>query len=151
LTPALVQFTGASDLPDMLEGLVNNRYVLTPAAAPLIFQTAAAGDAVALDLIRWAGQELGELANAVIRQLDFQEVSFEVVQVGSMYAGSPLLSRVMEQTILSEAPRARLVHLTHPPVAGAVLLGMEAAGFAPTPWVRTLLTESARMGFINQG
>jgi N-acetylglucosamine kinase-like BadF-type ATPase len=131
LTPVLIRHAGARDLPDLLEGLVNGRYELSAAAAPLIFQTAAAGDPVALDLIRWAGAELGELAKAVIRQLKFETLEFDVVQIGSMYDGSPLLTEVMRETIQALAPGARLVRLTAPPVVGAVVLGMEAAGLRP--------------------
>src|SRR6266540_4080588 len=44
-------------------------------AAPLVFQVAEAGDPVARGLIHWAGCELGEIANAVIRQLEFENLS----------------------------------------------------------------------------
>ena len=147
LASVLVQSAGANDLSDLLEGLVNGQYVLTPAAAPLIFQTAAGGDSVAIDLIRWAGHELGELACAVIRQLEFQDLAFDVVQVGSMYAGSPLLTEVMAQTIHLLAPRARLVRLNTLPVVGAVLLGMEAAGIIVTPAIRFSLIQSIPLWF----
>ena len=100
---------------------------LDASLAPLVFEVAAQGDAVALDAIRWAGRELGELANAVIRQLEFEALEFDVVLVGGMYQGGPLLIEPMRATIQALAPRARLVRLTAPPVVGAVLLGMEQA------------------------
>src|SRR5258706_63119 len=143
LTPALVAYAGAEDLADLLEGLLDRRYSLTAAAAPAIFGVAAQGDPVALDLIRWAGRELGELANCVIRQLDFQGLEFDVVQVGKMYAGSPLLTETMRETIAALAPRARLVRLTTPPVVGAVLLGMEQTGIRPSAPLRQALARSA--------
>ena len=142
LTPAFLRHTGARDLPDLLEGVVNGRYDLSASAAPLVFQTAALGDPVALDLIRWAGAELGELAKAVIRQLEFEKLSFDVVQIGSMFDGSPLLTDVMRDTIHGLAPGARLVRLTVPPVVGAVRLGMEAAGLRPDAQVRARLVET---------
>jgi len=142
LTPAFLRHTGARDLPDLLEGVVNGRYDLSASAAPLVFQTAALGDPVALDLIRWAGAELGELAKAVIRQLEFEKLSFDVVQIGSMFDGSPLLTEVMRDTIHGLAPGARLVRLTVPPVVGAVRLGMEAAGLRPDAQVRARLVET---------
>jgi N-acetylglucosamine kinase-like BadF-type ATPase len=142
LTPALIRHAGARNLPDLLEGLVNERYTLTAAAAPLVFEAAALGDPVARDLVRWAGAELGELAKAVIRQLEFEKLEFDVVQIGSMYDGSPLLGEVMRETVQALAPGARLVRLAAPPVVGAVVLGMEAAGFHPTPAVRARLAET---------
>jgi len=142
LTPVFLRHTGARDLPDLLEGVVNGRYDLSATAAPLVFQTAALGDRVALDLIRWAGAELGELAKAVIRQLEFEKLSFDVVQIGSMFDGSPLLTEVMRETIHELAPGARLVRLTAPPVVGAVVLGMEAAGLRPHAQVRARLVQT---------
>ncbi len=143
LTPALIAYAGAKDLADLLEGILDQRYDLTAAAAPAIFQVAAQGDPVAVELIRWAGRELGELANCVIRQLDFQNLEFDVIQVGSMYAGSPLLAETMRETITALAPGARLVRLTTPPVVGAVLLGMEQTGILPSAALRQALARSA--------
>ena len=136
LAPAFLRRTGAQSLPDLLEGLMNRRYALSAADALLVFEAAAAGDAVALELVRWAGRELGELARAVIRQLKFEELAFEVVLVGSMYEGSPLLIETMRQTVQALAPAARLVRLATPPVVGAVLLGMEQVGMQPGVAVR---------------
>jgi N-acetylglucosamine kinase-like BadF-type ATPase len=142
LTTAFIHQVGARDLPDLLEGLINGRYRLGASEAPLVFQAAAAGDAVATELIRWAGSELGELANAVIRQLNFEALAFDVVLVGSMYTGSALLIDTMRQKILTLAPEARLTRLTVPPVLGAVLLGMETAGYYPSTAARQALSAS---------
>jgi N-acetylglucosamine kinase-like BadF-type ATPase len=131
LTPAFLEYTRFASLGDMLDGVVNGQVKLDAAAAPLVFQVAAEGDPVALDLLHWAGSELGELANCVIRQLEFEKLEFEVVLVGSMFDGGPLLVDPMRQVIHAYAPGARLVRLQKPPVVGAVLLGMEAAGFRP--------------------
>jgi hypothetical protein len=60
--------------------------------------------------------------------LSFQKLEFEVVLIGSMFEGGPLLTGPMLQTIHTEAPGARLVRLAAPPVVGAVVLGMQAAG-----------------------
>jgi len=125
LTPAFVRYTGTLSAADLLEGLVENRLRLDASAAPLVFEVAAQGDAVAHDLIRWAGCELGQLAVGVIRQLEFEALDFEVVLVGSLYDGSPLLIEAMQQAVHAVAPAARFVRLDTPPVAGAVLLGME--------------------------
>jgi hypothetical protein len=49
----------------------------------------------------------------------------------------------MRQTIHAEAPLARLVRLNAPPVAGGVLLGMEAAGME-TAVIRPKLLQAAQ-------
>jgi N-acetylglucosamine kinase-like BadF-type ATPase len=143
LTPALLRHTGARSLDDLLEGLVMNRIALDASAAPLVFQVAAAGDPVAVDLVHWAGRELGEMANAVIRQIDLLDLEFDVILTGSMFEGGPLLVEPMRDTIHALAPRARLVRLAAPPVTGAVLLGMDQAGMAHGPAVRRALARSA--------
>lgn len=133
LTPALVEWMGAQSLADLLEGLSQHRYHISPAAAPVIFRVAAEGDPVAVDLIHWAGHELGRMALGVIRQLALEELAFDVILAGSFYNGSPLIAETMSETIHAIAPHARLVRLTVPPVVGGVLLGMEQAGLDPLP------------------
>ena len=131
LTQALIELVHAHGLDDLIEGLCTNRYRLRNIQVPLVFKLAAEGDAVARDLVEWAGRELGSLVLGVVRQLDFQALAFEVVMVGSFFNGSPALAERMRETIHTVAPRARLVRLEAPPVVGAVMLAMESAGLNP--------------------
>lgn len=139
LADALLALTGAQDVTDLLEGLTLQRYAIGATAAPMVFKVAAAGDAVAQEAICWAGRELGSLAVGVIRQLSFEPLSFEVVQIGSLFNGSPLLGDTMMATIHKVAPHARAVRLNSPPVVGAVLLGMEQTGITFTTLRETLI------------
>ena len=143
LTQAFVDLTGASAEADLLEGLSQRYYDLGPEAAPLVFQIAEAGDSVAVDVIRWAGHELASLALGVSRQLGFENRSFEIVLVGSMYNGGRLLLDPMREAVHEVAPGARFVRLTAPPVVGAVLLGMQTAGL-PAQQLRQPLVASTR-------
>jgi N-acetylglucosamine kinase-like BadF-type ATPase len=142
LTPAFIRIAGAASLEDLLDGLSQERYHIGAEHAPLVFQLADAGDAVAAECIAWAGRELGSLANGVIRQTGIADEAFEVVLVGSLFNGGERLIHPMRETIHNLAPRARLVKLTAPPVVGAVILGMEMAG-ADASAVRAGLTASA--------
>jgi N-acetylglucosamine kinase-like BadF-type ATPase len=144
LTGAFCRLVGATDAADLLEGLYLRRYRLTAADAPLIFQTAAMGDEVAGDLLRWNGRELASLAAGVIRQLRLEEQEFELILAGSLYAGSPVMVAAMEEAVHAVAPGARLVRLNAPPVVGGVLLAMELAGIRPAS-VRQRLVESSRL------
>ncbi len=144
LTPTFADLAGAKSEPDLLEGLSQGYYDIGPEAAPVVFRVAEAGDAVAVDAIRWAAEELASLAIGVIRQLGFEGRSFEVVLVGSMYNGGRLLLDPLRQAIHAVAPGARLVRLTVPPVVGAVLLGMQAAGL-PSPSLRQSLIASTQV------
>jgi N-acetylglucosamine kinase-like BadF-type ATPase len=99
-------------------------------SAPRIFETAAGGDPVAKGLIDWAGTELGEMVNAVVRQLEFQALAFDVVMIGSMFDAGPALTDPMRRKVRTEAPRARFLRLTCPPVVGAAVLALEQGGAA---------------------
>jgi N-acetylglucosamine kinase-like BadF-type ATPase len=141
LAEAFARLTGATGTADLLEGLYLERYNLSAAAARTVFGLAAEGDAVAQDLIRWAGRELGSLAVGVIHQLGFEGADFDVVLAGSLYDGSPILTEAMRETIHAVAPGARLVRLEAPPVVGGVLLAMEQVG-PRASGVRETLIES---------
>jgi N-acetylglucosamine kinase-like BadF-type ATPase len=142
LAQVFLEYAAAKDLTDLLEGYTVGRYQIDGSAAPLVFQVAQEGDRAARQLIQWAGTELGELANAVIRQLNFQSLEFEVVLVGSMFAGGDLLIEPMREKIAQLAPGARLVKLKVPPVVGALLIGMQAGGLLQTPEIRVNLASS---------
>jgi N-acetylglucosamine kinase-like BadF-type ATPase len=129
LTQAFMNYVGAGDVVDLLEGIVRGRYPVNATLAPLVFQVAAGGDAVATNIITWAGRELGNLAVGVIRQLDLQALRFDVILAGSFFNGSSMLLETVRTTILAEAPGARVIQLAAPPVIGGVLLGMEQAGY----------------------
>ncbi len=143
LTGLLLQHAGATTAAALLEGLSQGGLWVGAEAAPLVFQAAEAGDPVAAEIIRWIGCELGGMALGIIRQLDLAQESFEVVLVGSVFNGGERLIGPMRETIRAEAPAARLVRLTAPPVVGAVLLGMQQAGL-PAAALRPALVASTR-------
>ncbi|MEW6716457.1 MAG: BadF/BadG/BcrA/BcrD ATPase family protein [Chloroflexota bacterium] len=127
LSQALIQHTGAKDLDDLIEGVYLNRYGFDLSMVLLVFQVAEQGDSQALEVIRWAGEELGQMVCSVVNQLSLHNESFDVVMIGSLFDGHPLLTESLRETVHKVAPQARLVRLSVPPVVGAVLLGMEAA------------------------
>jgi N-acetylglucosamine kinase-like BadF-type ATPase len=139
LSGAFIRALGAKDLTDLIEGLALEWYRPQAAYAKLVFEVAAAGDAVAREVIRWTASELGETANAVIRQLDIQNEAFEIVLIGSVLKGGTLFTQPLEQTIHGFAPRASFTRLHVPPAAGGVLLGMEKAGLRSADIRRALI------------
>ena len=144
LIQAFVDLTGARSETDLLEGL-SQGYYASVRSRPLA-SDCRTGDSVAVDAIRWAAEELASLALGVIRQLGFEKRSFEIVFVGSMYNGGPLLLDPLRDAVLAEAPAARFVQLTAPPVAGAVLLGMQAAGLPADASASRLSPRRVRIG-----
>lgn len=128
LSDMLVQAFGATSVLDLLEGLVRGRYRLRATFAPVIFAAAEQGDVVAQELIINMGRDLGDLGIGVIRQLRFENEPFDLVLIGSLFKGSPLIEKSLQESVWAVAPNAHFVRLTAPPVVGGVLLGMSAAG-----------------------
>src|SRR4030042_2319429 len=143
LTSEFLHLTGAKDIQSFLEGLELGEYSISSDDAPLVYKVANQGDPSALSIIQWAGSELGHTAVAVIRQLGIGQLEFEVVLVGSLYAMGEMLIAPMRQVIWAEAPKAKLVRLTAPPVVGGLLLAMEQVGINPSS-LREYLIESTR-------
>jgi N-acetylglucosamine kinase-like BadF-type ATPase len=141
LSEALVAASGATDVADLLAGLMRGRYAMGAESAPIIFDVAVQGDQVALELIHRAGRELGDLAVGISRQIGITGMPFDVVLSGSFFNGSPLIQEAMAETIHASAPQAKLVRLHAPPVVGAVLLGLEQIGLQP-PALRETLSAS---------
>jgi len=142
IADALIAHVGAKDLEDLLRGYTMYEYDLGANVAPLVFRVANDGDQVAQELIHWAGCELGEMANAVIRQLEFENIAFDVVMTGSMFKGGDMLIAPMCETVRKVAPKARFARLEVPPVIGAVLIGMEAGGMEVTQSIRSTMKET---------
>jgi N-acetylglucosamine kinase-like BadF-type ATPase len=132
LADAFIKYVNAKNLEDLIEGYTSGTYAIGADAAFIVFDTAAQGDALAQEIIKWAGVELGELANAVIRQLNFESLEFEIALIGSMFKGGEALIAPMRATIHALAPKAQLIVAEVKPVVGAVLLGMEAGGLKLT-------------------
>jgi N-acetylglucosamine kinase-like BadF-type ATPase len=148
LTSEFLHLTGAKDIPLLIEGIEMGEYYIGSDYAPCVYKVAKQGDPTALSIIQWAGSELGHTALAVIRQLGLEQMEFEVVLVGSVYEMGEMLIAPMRQVIVSEAPNAKLVRLSAPPVVGGVLLAMEQLGINPSP-LREHLIESTRI-FIHE-
>ncbi len=128
LTQVFLEYTGAADLDDLVEGVYLQRFPFESALVLKVFETARQGDPEALAVMRWAGHELGKMAVGVINQLGIQKEQFEVVLIGSLHGDSPIMDKALRTTIRKTAPHAQFVRLTVPPVVGGVLLGMEEAG-----------------------
>jgi N-acetylglucosamine kinase-like BadF-type ATPase len=139
LSDLMVRLSGMDTIDEFVEGFTERRIYLGAEHAPKIFELAQSGDAVAQDLVKWAADELAEMAKAVIRQLEFEKKEFDVVLLGGMYKAGPILIDPMRAAIQELAPAARLVRLEHPPVLGAVLLAMADADDEADPAVRNKL------------
>ena len=135
--------TGAKDEIDLMEGLSNHQYHLSPSLAIEIVDAAREGDQAALEVIRWSGEELGWLAVCVARQIEMENDEVEIVQSGSVFEAGELIVEPMRKIILEHVPKAKMIRLDGPPVVGPLMLGMQMAGIDPYP-MRKRLIESAK-------
>jgi N-acetylglucosamine kinase-like BadF-type ATPase len=129
LTNIFLEAVGAKNEMDLMEGLSNQQYHPFPFMAIQILDAARTGDVAAQEVARWAGEELGWLAVAVARQIEMENDAVEIVQSGSVFEAGELITKPMSRVVLEHCPRAKLIRLDGPPVVGAVILGMEQAGF----------------------
>jgi N-acetylglucosamine kinase-like BadF-type ATPase len=129
LTQIYIHAVDAKDEIDLMEGLSNGQYHLFPFLALQVMEAARDGDTAACDVMKWAGEELGWLAVSVARQIKMENDEVEVVQSGSVFDAGELITKPMSEIVLKHCPKAKLIRLDGPPVVGAVILGMEQAGF----------------------
>ncbi|MBI9050491.1 MAG: hypothetical protein JEZ00_13805 [Anaerolineaceae bacterium] len=148
LSQRLMDITGTTSLAQLMESLVMEKTPLHPAWAVHVLEIAAQGDPVAQSIMHWAGSELGELAKAVIRQLQFEQISFDLVLSGSLFQKDSILFDPVKKSILALAPNTNLITLDVPPVSGAALLGMKAASI-PTSAMFSTLRENIKAAFIH--
>jgi N-acetylglucosamine kinase-like BadF-type ATPase len=97
--------------------------------SPVVFAAAAAGDAVARQVVDRLADELATMAGAVIRRLHLARTDAEVVLGGGVFATDDraFYARLADR-LHATAPRARITRLEKPPVLGAALLALDEAG-----------------------
>ena len=98
-------------------------------AGPLLFQVAAAGDAVAAELVQRQAEEIVSMAVVALRRLDLLDEPTPVVLGGGVLtSGHPLLLDSVITLLAAAAPKAAPSVVQVPPVVGAALLGLDHAG-----------------------
>ncbi|KHK95758.1 N-acetylglucosamine kinase [Microbacterium mangrovi] len=97
--------------------------------SPAVFACAAQGDEVAASLVDRQSGEIVTFAVTALRRLDLLDAEVPVVLGGGVIAGGDerLMSGI-RAGLDARAPRARIVHVEEPPVVGAALLALAAAG-----------------------
>ena len=94
--------------------------------APIVFDAATSGDAVARSIVDRLADELVAMAGALIRRLHMTRLDTEVVLAGGVFrATDRAFYERLEAGIRAVAPGARTVRLTAPPVLGAALIGLD--------------------------
>jgi N-acetylglucosamine kinase-like BadF-type ATPase len=98
----------------------------------VLFAAAAAGDEVAVDLVRRLADEICVMALAALRRLGLDDQPVPVALGGGlMRARDPLLTAEVTRRFADAVPKATVRIVDAPPVAGAALLGLDHIGAPP--------------------
>lgn len=150
LTQAFLDFTEVESEFDLIEGIATGRINLPPSLAEEIFRLASNGDQVALQIINTSAHELALNVNAVIRQLNLQNDTFDLVLIGSIFKSGKLFLQPFQKVVHTFAPKASLVHLSVPPVIGAVLLAASSLGLADKKFKQELNDSLGKLWVDNE-
>ncbi|HWG15803.1 MAG TPA: BadF/BadG/BcrA/BcrD ATPase family protein [Streptosporangiaceae bacterium] len=105
----------------------------TRGLAPVLLAAAASGDRVARDLVQRQADEICAMALVAMRRLGLTGLRTPVVLGGGLLtARDPLLTAAVVDGIAAEAPKAEVTIVDVPPIAGAVLLGLDEIGAGPS-------------------
>jgi N-acetylglucosamine kinase-like BadF-type ATPase len=143
LTTAIPKATGHASVAALLHALTREEYTLSHTTIrPSLFDTAARGDAVAVDVVTTFGRELGLLATNLIRRFYLEGMAPYVVASGSLFTRTgPLLIDVFRRCVHEVDPSARVKLNDRPPVAGAVRAALHVCGVPTSPsWQATSST-----------
>ncbi len=151
ITPLFIEKAGAKNLYDLIHGLALERFHPNSSWAMPVFQAAQQGDTAANEIIQWAGRELGELACAIIRQIEAEREPVEVILAGSVYKAGESIIAPLRETVRATAPLAKFIHLDAPPVVGGVLMGMDLAMGREAYARRENILETARTLSVGMG
>lgn len=128
LTKLMLNWMDEQDIAKMLSDISRQRVKVKPDFAVPIAAEAAAGDQVAQEIMRVSGEDLGETAVAIVRQLGIQHQPFEMVLSGSMFKSGPHFTDPLRLSVVTAAPLVTFSEIETAPVIGAVILAMKKAG-----------------------
>ncbi|ANJ28750.1 N-acetylglucosamine kinase [Agromyces aureus] len=139
LTAAIVERLGAASLSDLIEDLHFGRRSTAELSdlAPVVFEAARGGDAVAGALVDRQADEILAFARACLTRLDLLDRAVPVVLGGGVVRSgdSRMLGRVAAG-LAAIAPGAVLEFFASAPIIGAALLALESGGAGPDALVR---------------
>jgi len=114
----------AEDMRRLVDSTPFGKYEVA-SFARYVSETAQAGDPLARDLLRQAGEALAENVAAIVRILGMAGEEFPISTVGSVIRDDPWVTRPFETAVKVIAPHATLRAPLHPPEMGAALLCFE--------------------------
>jgi N-acetylglucosamine kinase-like BadF-type ATPase len=94
--------------------------------APVVFEEAIAGDAIARGIVDRQADEIVVMANTAIKRLQMRRLDVDVVLGGGIFRNrdDAFFERI-GAGIAAIAPRSTIRRLTEPPIVGAALIGLD--------------------------
>lgn len=130
LTGLLLKMLGYEEVGHMFHDFLDHWKKVPVNVTRLLFEAAAEGDAVALEILHRQGVELGKSAAAIIHKLGMEQETFDVVLAGSLLTRGDRgwIRQPIEKAVHAAAPQATVVTLATEPVVGAVWSAMDQDG-----------------------
>lgn len=131
LTPAILARLGASSIEALIEDLHFGRRDSAELVelAPVVLETARAGDSIAAGLVDRQAEEIAAYVGACVVRLELEGIAVPVVLGGGVIrSGDELLLERVRAWIAEVAPAARPEIYDGPPVVGAALLALDRVG-----------------------
>jgi N-acetylglucosamine kinase-like BadF-type ATPase len=128
LNEYIQQRLGYEQINDIMRILYHQHLSITEIAslAPIVIETAQAGDAVALNIVKRGAEELSRMVEAVARMLRFDSCVCQITFAGGLTQSLYYLQHI--ETAIKRRVRESILRQPElPPVLGAVLLAMETA------------------------
>jgi N-acetylglucosamine kinase-like BadF-type ATPase len=146
LTQRLLATLKLTDMQDIMRRLYHDGMSRAEIAAlaPLVIETAAAGDTTAHEIIERGVDELALMVKTVIEKLEFPPDKVLVSVTGSVAHSGPIYKDPLYAAIRRRAPTAQIVEPKLSPVLGAALLAFELLGVQPTKNLVGLLQRGGR-------
>ena len=108
-------------------GFERNRISLL---APLVAETADAGDLIAARILTEAGRSIGLIALGVLRQLFEPDDAVDIYMTGGVFNIGARITEPMNEMIVAEWPNAVTREPRFPPAVGAVIVAARSFGIA---------------------
>ncbi len=145
LSECVQQRLDYKQIDDIMRILYHQHLSVTEIAslAPLVLETAQAGDKVARNIIRQGAEELSRMVEAVARKLQFAESDCQITFAGGLTQSSFYMQHI-ETAIKHRVPKSVLRPPELPPVIGAAILAMETAHIPLTEKVLANLKSEER-------
>ncbi|MCB0044245.1 MAG: hypothetical protein KDD92_02315 [Caldilineaceae bacterium] len=105
--------------------LEDDRKIAIAKFAPLVTEAAEEGDAVAQNILRHAGNEIGLNIVSVAQRLGLHDQAFESGLIGSVFKAGDLIINPLRDVVLSVAPNAKIFVSDTPPSLGAARLAIQ--------------------------